>query len=500
MTTKHLLLGAALAAAIVAAPRAQSGGSRDDEFARRQYDSGLSFLQNRRYAEALKDFQVVIDSFPKSSFADLALMQIAMYQLDIAHDAAAAQAANEKLLKEYPDGGAAPMGYVISGRLAIRKGRAPADVEAALAAFERVPRLFPGSEAVAAAGYYAGDTLLTMRRSEEALDRFRRVAMEFPRSVWAARAALASAVCLVQSDRATRALEDLQRVRQQFPNTPEATTALNYNTMIYRLYVRPPQTPYAFSGKFIGNEAAKYKDVVGVTVNDAGQIYLGHKGGVAIFDGRAALVKNVNAEEPSAFFIDEKGRLILARRDVLTAENGEAAAISVPEKDGKIRQAEEIPAVLALMNGDRLVSDRKGKTVVRVSVAGKYIKNFAAINAQHLVMNRFEDIAMLDKDSKSVVIFDREGKQLTKILPKGTGYEFDNPVDIAYDAFGQLYVLERGKPAVFVFTPKYKLLTSIPTLPEKDPGAFTKPQALGVDAAGRLYLFDDKSQRIQVYQ
>jgi hypothetical protein len=40
------------------------------------------------------------------------------------------------------------MAYVMAGRLAINKGRAAADVEAALASYERVPRLFPGSEAV----------------------------------------------------------------------------------------------------------------------------------------------------------------------------------------------------------------------------------------------------------------------------------------------------------------------------------------------------------------
>jgi hypothetical protein len=72
-----------------------------------------------------------------------------------------------------------------------------------------------------------------------------------------------------------RALEELQRVRQQFPGTPEAAMALNYNTIIYRLYVRPPQPPYAFSGKYIGDEAAKFRDVVGVSVNDAGLDHAG---------------------------------------------------------------------------------------------------------------------------------------------------------------------------------------------------------------------------------
>ena len=116
-----------------------------DDLARRTYDSGVTFVQNGRYAEALKDFQAVVDSFPKSSVADDALLQIGLYQLEAARDLAAAQAAAERLLKEYGASDSAPMGYVLIGRLAIAKGRSAADVDAALASFERVPRLFPTS-------------------------------------------------------------------------------------------------------------------------------------------------------------------------------------------------------------------------------------------------------------------------------------------------------------------------------------------------------------------
>ena len=499
MTVLARRLAVTLVASFALAASLRGQSPREEELARSQYQSGLDFLQSRRYAEALKDFQAVVDSFPKSSVADAALVQIAMYQLDVARNPNAAQAATDKLLKEYPGGAAAPMAYVMAGRLAINKGRAAADVEAALASYERVPRLFPGSEAVGAANYYAGNTLWLVRRTEEALDRYRRVTMEYPRSIWAARATLAEAVVLSQTDRAMRALEELQRVRQQFPGTPEAATALNYNTIIYRLYIRPPQPPYAFSGKYIGAEAAKFRDVVGVSVNDAGLVMLGHKTGVAIFDGKAALVKSLAAEEPSAFFVDEKGRVVTVRRDSLVAEGGDYAAIAIPQKDGKLRPAEEIPAVIPLSNGDRLVSDRKGKAVIRVGINGKYLKNFATLNAERIVMNQLEDVAMLDKDTKSVVITDRDGKPLNKIVPKGTGYELANPVDIAFDPFGNLYVLDRGKPFLYVFSPKAKLLASF-SMPEKDQGSFPKPQAFGLDAAGRVYLFDDRSQRIQVYQ
>src|SRR6266498_1017317 len=77
---------AVLAIVLVGAPSTRFAAQGSDELARRQYESGVAFTQNGRYAEALKDFQVVVDSFPQSTVADDALLQIALYQLEVAHD------------------------------------------------------------------------------------------------------------------------------------------------------------------------------------------------------------------------------------------------------------------------------------------------------------------------------------------------------------------------------------------------------------------------------
>src|SRR5688572_5004276 len=176
-----------------------------EDLARRQYQSGVSFIQNGRYAEAIKDFHAVVDSFPQSSVADDALLQIAMYQVDAGRDLTAAQTAVDRLLKDYPASDSAPMGYVILGRLAIARGRAAADVDTAMASFERVPRLFPNSPYVAAARFFAGDTLRLARRGDEALAHFRRIELEYPKSIWAARADLVAAINFVAADRPTQA-------------------------------------------------------------------------------------------------------------------------------------------------------------------------------------------------------------------------------------------------------------------------------------------------------
>jgi outer membrane protein assembly factor BamD (BamD/ComL family) len=90
--TRLTLKTAAVALACVTGSLVLSGAQQpanNEEFARRQYDSGMSFLQNHRYAEALKDLQAVVDSFGTSSVAPSALLQIAQYQLEVARDVTA---------------------------------------------------------------------------------------------------------------------------------------------------------------------------------------------------------------------------------------------------------------------------------------------------------------------------------------------------------------------------------------------------------------------------
>ena len=323
---------------------------------------------------------------------------------------------------------------------------------------------------------------------------------EFPRSVWAARAALGAGYCLIQQGASQHALQEIQWVRQQFPGTPVAAEALNLNTTLYRLFVRPPaQPPYSFAGKFIGAERADYRDVVGLHTAPDGRMFLGYKAGVVVFDEKGAVTSTIAAQEPSAFFLDEQSRVVVARSSNLIIDKGGTQQLFMPDKDGKVRYIEEIPAVVVTSKGERLVSDGTEHAVIRVGADGKFIRPFAQVYALRLALNSMEDVAMLDKDTKSVFISDRDSKALAKLPSKGTGYEFADPIDIAYDAFDQLYVLDRGKGAVLIFSAKNRLIASL-AIPDKSPGSFTKASAFTLDRAGRLFIFDERVKRIQVYQ
>ncbi len=471
----------------------------NEEFARLQYESGMNFLQSHRYVEAMKDLQVVVDSFAASSVADDALLQMARYQLEGAHDLDAAQTAIDKLLKDYPDTDSAPMAHVLSGRIAFGKARTPAALDAALASYERVPRLFPGNDAVAAAGYFAGEALRTVRRHADALERYQRVSMEYPRSAWTARAHVSAGYCLVQQNKAAQALQEFQRARQMLPGSPTAEEALNLSSIAYRLYVREAQPPFDVSSKTVGPEHADYRDVVGIAFDSKGQLMLGHKAGISIFKPDGSLAQTVPTVEPSAFFVDEQDRIVVARQGTLVIGRSEAITFSGPASDGQMRAVDDISAALPTDGGERLIANPKGRNVLRARPSGRFVSVFATGNISRMVQNWVGDVAMIDKSTKAIVIANRDGKTLSKIAAKGTGYEFADPVDLAFDTLDHLYVLDRGRSSVFVFGVDKKLVSTL-TIPDRSPGALSRGEAIGVDGAGRLYVFDDRSRRIQVYQ
>jgi hypothetical protein len=421
----------------------------------------------------------------------------------VAGDTAAAQAAVDALQKKYATSESGPMGLVLAGRILVSRSRAPADVESALASYERVPRLFPGSDAVPASIYYAGEALRLTHRDAEAALRYRRVFTEYPESSWAPRALLGEARCLVAVGKPARAMERLQRVRQRFPGTPEAATALAWNTTLYRLYLRAPARPayqYAVS-KAIAGSAGKLKDIQALAVGGSGTVYAANRNTVLLFDPAGRMVPALPASDARAIQFDRSGRPILVCREGVVPPDGGVLALSVPKPDGSPRSLDDIASGVVTSTGDLLVTDKSGRNIGRFSPAGRYVAPFAPVVAARLAIDATDRVAALDQDGSGVTLLEHDGRVRARIPARGPGYEFDKPVDIAMDAFGHVYVLDRNKASVFVFTgdQEPKLVTAV-SLPPKSPGYFRRAVCFGLDPAGRLYIYDDDAEKIQVYQ
>ncbi len=471
--------------------------------ARRRYESGLTFLAEKKYSEALKDFQAVVDSYQQSRVADAALLHIAEYQLDVAGDIAAAQTAVDLLQKKYANSDSGPMGLVLAGRLILAKSRAAADVESAIASYDRVPRLFPGSDAVPASMFYAGEALRLTHRDAEAILRFRQVSTDYPESEWAPRALLSEARCLVLTGKAPRAMELLQRVRQRFPKTPEAETAVAWNTILYRLYLRVPAQP-AFqhaAQRTIAGATGRLRDIEALAIGPGGTLFAAHSDGVLVFDLGGKPAPGLTAKDARAIAFDRSGSPTVVSREGIVGPDGAPRALTVPKPDGTPRTLGDITSGVMTSMGDLLVVDANAKNIARFSSAGTFVAPFAPVFPSRLAIDVTDRVVSLDESGAGLTVIEHDGRPRATIPARGQGYEFDRPVGLAVDPLGHLYVLDRNKATVFVFAqgPQPRLLTAF-TVPPKSPGAFRKAVCFALDSAGRLYIYDGDVEKIQVYQ
>jgi TolA-binding protein len=493
-----LLSCAALAVLLEGGGLAQDPASED--FARRQYESGLQFARDQKYLEALKDFQAVVERYPASRVAPAALLQIAQYHFDVASDAAAARADVDALLQKYPMSESAPLAHVMAGRITLAQSRAPASVEAALASFDRVSRLFPGSDGVPAALVYAGDALRAAGRLEDALQRYREASGGYPQSPWAARAWIGESICLARADGTRRAMEALQQVRQRFPGSPDANAALGLNTILYRLYLRPPaQPPFQFAGKTVVGPGGRLKDVEAVAFAPDGTFFVVGRNGVIAFDASGRVVSAPAAAAPTAIAFDTRGRLFVAQRGGVMLPGGKFLALGVPKPDGTRRSLDEIPGLAVNASGEISAIDKDGKAVARFSADGKHLSSINTGAAERLAVDADDTIAVLVRAGPAVVLMNPDGKVLRRVPAKAPGYSIEDPSDIAFDPFGHLYVLDRGRGSVFVFSGAGRLVTTF-TVPERSPAPLRKPTSFALDPAGRLFIFDDDAQKVQVYR
>jgi hypothetical protein len=106
-----------------------------------------------------------------------------------------------------------------------------------------------------------------------------------------------------------------------------------------------------------------------------------------------------------------------------------------------------------------------------------------------------DHLAALDGDTRGISISDRTGKVLVKIPARGTGYDLAAPVDLAFDVFEHLYVLQRAQ--LQVFGADGKLLATFTPDPAN---GFRSGTALALDPAGRLYIYDEAQGRVLIFQ
>jgi TolA-binding protein len=468
-----------------------------DQQARRLLEDGRVYRSQGKLKQALDNFNIVVASFPATDSVGQALLEIGRYRMEVEGNTDEARAAFEQVTKQYARSDAAPGAYHYLGLLTLQRATTAAEIDDALAQFARVETLYPSSPWVPRSLQASALAHRRAGRYAEAADLNRRVSLEYPASEAAAAAQYQIGQALALQGQARLAMEEFQQVRNRFPQSSWAEPALERTTALYRLF-GGAKPVFTLDASFSLTAGDVMKDVRALAVDPVGTLWIASdKTRSAVpFDASAKMGPSLAADEPRALSLTPAGDLVLASRGAVRLGAKDIRAFTTPpDKPGAMpKPVDKILAAAVTPGGAILVSDEDREAILRYDAKGQYLGVFPAKDAtkrkvSRMVVDGEGGIVTLDREDKTVRVWDETGRLLRTVGPAG----FQRPADVAVDAFRNLYVADE-EVGVLVFNPQGQAIATIAS-PE-----LRRPRALALDATGAVLVYDGRAERVLRYR
>jgi TolA-binding protein len=468
-----------------------------EEQARRLLEDGRTYRSEGKLKQALDNFNTIISGFPGSQSVDDALLEIGRYYVEVERDDAKGMAAFEQVTQRFPQSDGAPGAYYYLGWVSLLRASTGSQLDDALAQFTRVRRLYPKSPWVAPALHASGLVHRKAGRFEEAVDFERRVALEYPNSDAAAAAQFQVGHCLALAGEPQRAMEEFQQVRNRSGDDPWAAVALDRITALYRLH-GGGQPAFGWDKAFSVGSGNVLKDVRALLVDPQRTLWIASDGagGVVPFGPDGAMGSTLRGQDLESLSFSQDGELIVAARRALRLGLKDIKAFAAPAKPGELKELEGIKAAVKTPDRHLLIADQGTGRIHHYDADLRYLGTFPDAKEREvvrMVLDEENAVLLLDARSRSIEAFSLQGARVRSVPLRGTGFEVEQPVDIAVDPFRNLYVADR-KGGVYVLSPLGQLLAVVGRT------ELPRPAALTLEPAGGLLVYDEKQRRVLRFQ
>lgn len=464
--------------------------------ARSLLEKGREYRSQGKDKQALENFSTVVTGFSQTEYVDDALLEIGRYYMEVEHNTGKAKETFERVAKQYSTTDSAPGAYYYLGRLILQRAASPAELDDALADFDRVLTLSRRSEWVPRALHGSGLVQRKAGRLAEALDAARRVSLEYPSSDVAAESQFAVGHVLGLMGEYRKAMEEFQRVRNRFPESPWAVLALDRITALWRLYGTGtpsfnPDPAFALAGGDV------LKDVRALLALPDGTLWVAsEKTGSAVCFGRdGKMTGSLTAPDVRSLGLSPSGDVLVTAKLAVRVGTTPPKGVAIPTDKAVPEPLEKLTAAVVSRSGTLLVADEKKKRVYRFDGDYKYLAAFPDAKEREIARMTLDgegDVMMLDTSERTLRVFDETGKLLRSVALRGSGYELKKPVDFAVDALRNTYVADEEQ-GVVVFSPQgQRLVTVCQDAP--------KIKAIALDATGAVLVYSDKLQKVLRYR
>ena len=451
---------------------------------------------------ALQEFQLLVQQFPQDRLASKALLQVA----EIRHaqgDLENTRRALERLRADYGRSLEAAAAFVKQAEIEVEGARRLADLEEARATFRRVPLLYgresyPDLEDRVRARIGTGELSLQLGDVESAISEFLAAVEDEPAGRWSGRARLQLATALTRSGDWVAACEVLQRLASEpegaaTSSPADRAKALRLLSLVHRRVVRP------LSGLAPWLTTTRYP-TSGLQLREPAGVAAAEDGRLLIVDPRLPLVALVGADGQ----VEERRSLRDAGRPGWSAGTPYVvtkSGIALPFDDrnsprfleprpGKEKPLADLLAAERGPFGDWFIAAKGWKSLLSFASPrqGQELLATSAPELVDLAQDHLGRIYGLDRRAKEVVRLGVDRRQAGVVI-RGSGWK--RPVALDVDPLGNLYVLDRGRRVLEMFDASGKRLASLG--PQLGAGVeLRNPVDLAVDGSGRLFIADEK--------
>ena len=520
MTTRVAWLSALIGLAVALPLFAQTGADAQlERAAERRFRSAEQFYAGGRYGQALRDFEAIVETMPESRLADDAALRIARHRFDVEGNPAAAEEMVDRLFRAYPAGDSIPGAHLLLGEIAIRS--LPPRPEDALAEYERVLTVggaagsrwsFAALTGIAGIASdfmddrtVAGALLSALHETRSApastAERFR-ARMLLARTLarlgeWNAAfgevAGLRADLLRVIRDEAA---DGAEAAGGAFSAARLAEEARQFATLVSR-YQSPGGPAWRFAGAI--QPPQRLDRPLRVRVAEGSLHVLDRDTDeLQTFTPEGEFEAAVGVEDPRDFAYPDDGAAgggaavpVVAAEEALIV-GGNLVTLRLENGPERLRR---IRALTVTPEGYWVWDDRE-KGVFRFARSGLYLGRVPhpRLNEVHRIERHPAGHLIVIEDRQGVLAFDAEGRRIFH-LTRDSG--FPEPVDVAFDALGNFFVLDRDGPTLGVFDRDFNPLVRLEGEAWSG-GAVRRPVSLDVGPDGVLYVLDESTRAVAV--
>ena len=477
-----------------------------DPAAERLFADARRILQGGDPDTALESFQLLVQQFPNDRLAPKSLLRIAEIRRALG-DFQQTSTALERLRTEYGRSLESAAAFVMQAEIQTEQARRTEDLDEARSTFRRVPLLFgresyPDLEVRVRARIRTGELSLQLGDYQSAVSELLAAVEDEPPSRWSGTARLLLAKALSRQGNWLAAAEVLQRLASEadavapdgtaLTSEADRATAVRLLSLIHRRIVR------TMSGRPPWQNTNRYP-AAGLQLREAGGVAASEDGQLVISDPRQkmAILVASDGTVSQRVTVPDVGRpgwsagapFVVTKNAVSLPFEGRVSPRFLEPRPGKEKFLSDLIAAERGPFGDWFILAKGWRSLLSFESPrqGQELLATAKPDLVDTAQDTLGRIYALDGKGKKVMRVGLDRRSASTVL-QGT---WKRPAAIDLDPFGNLYVLDRGNRTIDLYDPDGNRQARVG--PVFAGGIeLRNPVDIAVDGSGRLFIADTK--------